>query len=60
MEGFKHHGIRRLTVDVTNDEDVRQAIDFIIEEEGRIDIVVSNAGCLCIGILKYFLLNTLY
>jgi 1-acylglycerone phosphate reductase len=49
MEGFKHHGIRRLTLDVTKEEDVRHAIDFIIEEEGRIDIVVSNAGGLCIG-----------
>jgi len=49
MEGFKHHGIRKLTVDVSKDEDVRQAIDFIVEEEGRIDIVVSNAGGLCIG-----------
>jgi len=49
MEGFKHSGIRRLTVDVTNEEDVREAIDFIVEEEGKIDIVVSNAGTLCIG-----------
>jgi len=49
MEGFKHQGVRKLTVDVTKDEDVRQAIDFIVEEEGRIDMVVSNAGCLSIG-----------
>jgi len=49
MEGFKHSGIRKLTVDVSKDEDVREAIDFIIEEEGKIDIVVSNAGGLCIG-----------
>jgi len=49
MEGFKHVGIRKLTVDVTKDEDVREAIDFIVEEEGKIDIVVSNAGGLCIG-----------
>jgi 1-acylglycerone phosphate reductase len=53
MEGFKHSGIRRLTVDVTNEEDVREAIDFIVEEEGKIDIVVSNAGTLCIGTLEH-------
>jgi len=49
MEGFKHPGIRKLTVDVTKEDDVHEAIDFIIEEEGKIDIVVSNAGGLCIG-----------
>lgn len=54
MEGFKHHGIRRLTVDVTREDDVREAIDFIIEEEGRVDMVVSNAGCLCIGTSNTF------
>jgi len=49
MERFKHPAIRRLTVDVTNDEDVNRAISFVIEEEGKLDILVSNAGCLCIG-----------
>ena len=46
MEGFKQYGIRRLTVDVTKDEDVRQAVDFIIEEEGRIDQSSTIKSCL--------------
>ncbi|KZT41369.1 NAD(P)-binding protein [Sistotremastrum suecicum HHB10207 ss-3] len=49
MDGFKHAGIRRVTLDVTKDEDVKSAIDFVISEEGRIDILVNNAGTLCIG-----------
>ena len=32
------------TIDVTSDEDVRRVVDRIIEEEGRIDAVVNNAG----------------
>jgi len=32
------------TIDVTSDEDVNRVVDRIIEEEGRIDAVVNNAG----------------
>ncbi len=48
MEGFKHPGIRRLTVDVLKEDDVKDAIESIISQEGKLDIVVSNAGALCI------------
>jgi len=44
MEGFKYPEIHKLIVDVAKDEDIREAIDFIIKEEGRIDVAVSNAG----------------
>jgi 1-acylglycerone phosphate reductase len=49
LEGFRHSGIRKLTVDVLVEDDIKRAIQFIIAEEGKLDIVVSNAGALCIG-----------
>ena len=49
MERFKHPRIHRLTVDVKEEADIKRAVDFIIGEEGRLDILVSNAGALCIG-----------
>lgn len=33
-----------LQMDVTQDESVRQAVDFIVRETGRLDVVVNNAG----------------
>ncbi|TDL28242.1 oxidoreductase [Rickenella mellea] len=49
MEGFKHAGIRRLQLDVTSDEDVQNAVNNVVEAEGKVDIVVNNAGVICIG-----------
>lgn len=37
-------GIRHITVDITNEEQVCEAIRSIISDEGRIDILVNNAG----------------
>ncbi|MGQ9468169.1 MAG: SDR family oxidoreductase [Anaerolineae bacterium] len=33
-----------LQMDVTQDESVQQAVDFIVRETGRLDVVVNNAG----------------
>jgi len=33
-----------LQMDVTRDESVQQAVDFIVRETGRLDVVVNNAG----------------
>ncbi|EMD42280.1 hypothetical protein CERSUDRAFT_110808 [Gelatoporia subvermispora B] len=49
MDGFKHGNIERLQMDVTVDEDVSDAVQRIIKNEGRIDIVVNNAGVMCHG-----------
>ena len=40
-------GIQILEVDVTSDQSVKNAIDAVIEKEGRIDILVNNAGVIC-------------
>ena len=49
IEGFKHSGIHRIAVDVTSDEDVQRAVQTVVDAEGRIDVVVCNAGVICIG-----------
>lgn len=49
MEAFTHERIRKLTLDVTSDDDVQDVIDKIVAAEGHIDIVVNNAGVICVG-----------
>ena len=49
MEGFTQANIERLALDVTNDANVKEVIATIIEREGRVDIVVNNAGAPCHG-----------
>lgn len=36
-------------LDVTSDESVGRALSLVIEKFGRVDIVVNNAGMLCVG-----------
>ncbi|KAI0353214.1 oxidoreductase [Trametes cingulata] len=48
MEGLKHN-VERLKLDVTSDEDVQNVVKTIIDKEGRIDVLVNNAGILCTG-----------
>ncbi|RXW22563.1 hypothetical protein EST38_g3293 [Candolleomyces aberdarensis] len=43
--------IERLALDVTDDESVNKAIEHIIEKEGKLDIVVNNAGAIAGGAL---------
>ncbi|KAG6328169.1 hypothetical protein ID866_10920 [Astraeus odoratus] len=49
MEGFTHDKIRTMAMDVTKDEDVQTVVQKILADEGKIDIVVNNAGALAIG-----------
>ncbi|KAJ3760556.1 oxidoreductase [Lentinula raphanica] len=51
MDGFSHPRIAKLPLDVTSDEDIRRVVDEIIVKEGKIDIVVNNAGSGAAGAL---------
>ena len=46
---FEHDTIEKLALDVTSDEDVQRAVQHILEVEGKIDIVVNNAGMFYAG-----------
>ncbi|CAE6417042.1 unnamed protein product [Rhizoctonia solani] len=49
ISSFTHSSIRSLIMDVTSDASVHKAVEQIIEEAGRVDIVVANAGIPCHG-----------
>jgi len=49
MEGFSRPTIRTLTLDVNDGEGVKKTVETVIEREGKIDILISNAGALCVG-----------
>ena len=38
-----------MAMDVTKDEDVQAVVQKILTDEGKIDIVVNNAGGISIG-----------
>ncbi|KAF5352465.1 hypothetical protein D9756_006019 [Leucocoprinus leucothites] len=41
--------IHKLTLDVTSDENIQSVIQEILTKEGRLDVVVNNAGVICPG-----------
>jgi short-subunit dehydrogenase len=49
MEGFQNPNIRRHVLDVTNGDDIERAVQTVLAEAGKIDIVVNNAGATAIG-----------
>lgn len=38
------NNINFLQVDVANEEEIKKAIDLIVQKEGRLDVVINNAG----------------
>jgi len=50
----QHANIEVLDVDVTNGKSVTDAVTIIIKKEGRIDVVVNNAGIYVTGIAETF------
>lgn len=44
MESLKKFGVKPIHLDVTSEEDVTEVVESIIKAEGRIDVLVNNAG----------------
>ncbi|TFK88666.1 NAD-P-binding protein [Polyporus arcularius HHB13444] len=49
MAALTHPNIERLRMDVTDGTSVKAGIEQIVEKEGRIDMLVNNAGVTCTG-----------
>jgi len=46
---FEDPEIHKLTLDVTSDENIQNVVQEVIDKEGKLDIVVNNAGIICPG-----------
>ncbi|EMC22671.1 oxidoreductase [Streptococcus mutans] len=44
MEPLKVKGVKPLRLDITDEASVNAALDTIIKQEGRIDVLINNAG----------------
>jgi len=46
---FEDPGIHKLALDVTSDENIKNVVQEIIDKQGKLNIVVNNAGIICPG-----------
>ena len=52
MEGLNRMGVRTLAVDMTDESATSAAIEQIVTEQGRVDLLVNNAGYGSYGALE--------
>ena len=44
LDGLKELGVKALKLDVTDEESARACVQAVLDSEGRIDVLVNNAG----------------
>ena len=49
LEALESEGIHSLALDVSSESSVQEAVASVLEAEGRIDLLVNNAGLACFG-----------
>lgn len=52
LQELKKVGIKPITLDITNDQSIVRCVNHILEESGRIDILVNSAGLGSYGALE--------